>query len=273
MNKTFINLSIITLTYNNPNDLEKTLDSLKILKNSAEKIEFIIIDSSEKNTFQRNKESIKLIRNLGIKCKHLFIDACGIYNSMNYGISQCKGEYLIFMNAGDSFYKGFKINNFFSLVKKGNSNKPFLIHGRARIKSSINPKLIYLNPPLHLNPTKRYFWSKVSTPMHQACFFLTKWHEKNFYPLNRGYRADQIIKKRALKSSFFINEIICNYELSGISSLNNLTTQKIFINSIKTKSLYRIIINLIKIILIKLLGKKWEYIRFYKNYLLSKFLP
>ena len=37
MNKTFISLSIITLTYNNPNDLEKTLDSLKILKNSAEK--------------------------------------------------------------------------------------------------------------------------------------------------------------------------------------------------------------------------------------------
>ena len=37
MNKTFISLSIITLTYN-PNDLKKTLDSLKILKNLAEKM-------------------------------------------------------------------------------------------------------------------------------------------------------------------------------------------------------------------------------------------
>ena len=272
-----IKLSIVTLTYNNHNQLKKTLDSFKIFKNDFHNIELIIIDSSDKSIFLDNKILLFNLLGNNINYSQYYLNPIGIYNSMNYGLTKCKGDYLIFMNSSDSFYENFNIKRFFDLIDKNkekNSSKyPFLIYGRSKINSSINPDLTYFNPPLNISPDKKISWNKFIPPMHQACFFNKEWHIKNFYPLNRGYRSDEIIKRKALISSLFIDEIICNYELSGISSLNNLKTSEIIINSIKTRSLNRFLINFAKIFFIRIFPKKWEYIRFYKTFILSKLLP
>ena len=108
-----IKISIITICYNNKSGLEQTIRSVgSQIYNSKE---FIIIDGGSRDG------STDLIDNY-----QEFIDIFvsepdnGIYDAINKGISKATGEWIICMNAGDTFtdkYVG-------SL--KGNTHAPIL---------------------------------------------------------------------------------------------------------------------------------------------------
>lgn len=88
-------LSIITINYNDATGLERTINSIVPKKNSD--VELIIIDGASIDT------SIDVIHHY----KHNFDywvseHDKGIYNAMNKGITQAKGEYLMFVNSGDT---------------------------------------------------------------------------------------------------------------------------------------------------------------------------
>lgn len=88
--------SIITVTWNNADGLQKTLKSISALR--YDNREVIVIDgASTDNT----KSVLEEYQNI--------IDVCvserdnGIYNAMNKGIKYATGDYVVFMNAGDCF--------------------------------------------------------------------------------------------------------------------------------------------------------------------------
>lgn len=89
-------VSIITVTYNAENELEETI--LSIIHQTYANIEFIIIDgNSTDNTLQ-------IIEKYKDKIDFFISESDeGIYDAMNKGITHAKGEWLNFMNAGDSF--------------------------------------------------------------------------------------------------------------------------------------------------------------------------
>lgn len=90
-------LSIITVNLNNQKGLIDTLNSLQ--KQSFKSYEHIIIDggstdNSKEIIKEYEKENTHLTYWISEKDK-------GIYNAMNKGIMQAKGEYLLFLNSGD----------------------------------------------------------------------------------------------------------------------------------------------------------------------------
>ena len=90
-------ISIITINYNDKIGLSKTINS--VLNQSWQKFEFIVIDGGS------NDGGLEVIEQHKDKIDYWVSEPDkGVYNAMNKGIKVAKGEYLIFMNSGDTFY-------------------------------------------------------------------------------------------------------------------------------------------------------------------------
>ena len=88
-------LSIITINLNNKAGLEKTINS--VLGQSYKDYQFIIIDGGSSDGSKAVLEHIDNKNTIVISEKDN-----GIYDAMNKGINLAKGEYLLFLNSGDS---------------------------------------------------------------------------------------------------------------------------------------------------------------------------
>ena len=89
-------ISIITIVRNDPDGLERTIQS--VVGQSYKTYEYIVVDGASTDStaqvIERHKRHIsKLISG----------PDRGIYDAMNKGVNVANGEYVIFMNAGDSF--------------------------------------------------------------------------------------------------------------------------------------------------------------------------
>lgn len=103
-------LSIITINFNNNCGLKSTLESIKL--QSFTDYEHIIIDAGSsdgsKTTIEKyEKESSHLTYWISESDK-------GIYDGMNKGIKQAKGEYIYFLNQGIA-YKEISSNAYHSM--------------------------------------------------------------------------------------------------------------------------------------------------------------
>ena len=89
--------SIITVTFNAASVIAPTLQS--ILEQSYQDYEFLLIDGGSSDN------TVELVRNSGIKIATLVSERDkGLYDAMNKGIARATGDYLCFLNAGDSFH-------------------------------------------------------------------------------------------------------------------------------------------------------------------------
>lgn len=90
--------SIITVTYNAADTLEDTIQS--VISQTYHHVEYIIIDGASKdntlNIINRYREHITCLVSEPDK---------GLYDAMNKGMQLATGDYLCFLNAGDSFHE------------------------------------------------------------------------------------------------------------------------------------------------------------------------
>lgn len=90
-------LSLITINFNNKLGLLKTIQSVKI--QNFQDFEFIIIDGGSYDG------SVDIINQYSDIITYWISESdSGIYDAMNKGIKQAKGEYCLFLNSGDWFY-------------------------------------------------------------------------------------------------------------------------------------------------------------------------
>ena len=88
-------LSIITINKNNRAGLEKTIASLKGLR--ERNYQWVFIDSISSD------DSVELANHFKVQGDIVISEKdTGIYNAMNKGISLSKGSYVLFLNSGDS---------------------------------------------------------------------------------------------------------------------------------------------------------------------------
>lgn len=76
---------------------------------------------------------------------------CGIYDAMNKGLGRADGQYLIFLNAGDSFHSADTLQRYADTIKKHNT--PGIVYGQTVLVDS-NRKIIgerHLTAPEKLN--------------------------------------------------------------------------------------------------------------------------
>nr|AXL96536.1 colanic acid biosynthesis glycosyl transferase WcaE [Providencia alcalifaciens] len=249
-------ISIITICRNNPKELITTIESYsKFLSNE---VEAIIIDGSENikciKTF--NESAVSKNENIAIykqKTK-------GLYPAMNEGVTLAKGESIIFMNSGDTFNDEFCLKSF--LEKYSHLLSSTILCGGA--------KLYYKDFYKYNSWNKKDELGKEWFPSHQAVFMPSNFLKKNNFSESLKISADTELQKKAFQknNSLYIDQVICNFELGGISSKpTNLKKtishcrELIATREIKSRiEIIKIYIKQIfKLLIIKLIG--------YRNYL------
>ncbi len=102
-------LSIITVNLNNRDGLQKTIDS--VVSQTFKDFEWIVIDGGSTDG------SKELLEQYADHFAYWVSEPDkGIYNAMNKGIRIAKGEYLMFLNSGDTYYKCTTLSD---LIKTG----------------------------------------------------------------------------------------------------------------------------------------------------------
>lgn len=101
-------LSIITVNYNDANGLERTIES--VISQTFHDFEFIVIDGGSTDG------SVDVIKKYESHIDNWVSEHDGgIYQGMNKGLRQAKGDYVNFMNGGDCFHTPDVLENIFSL--------------------------------------------------------------------------------------------------------------------------------------------------------------
>lgn len=91
-------LSIITINYNNRCGLENTIKS--VVRQTFSDYEWIVVDGGSVDGSEELLEKNALNFSYWVSEKD-----SGIYNAMNKGIAQAKGNWLLFLNSGDCLFE------------------------------------------------------------------------------------------------------------------------------------------------------------------------
>lgn len=90
--------SVITVTYNAEKVLEDTIQS--VITQTYHHVEYIIVDGASKDG------TLAIIDKYRNRISHVVSEPDrGLYDAMNKGIALATGDYLCFLNAGDSFHE------------------------------------------------------------------------------------------------------------------------------------------------------------------------
>lgn len=117
-------VSIITITYNAGEFLEKTL--LSVLNQSSSDLEYILVDGASTDnttTIIRKYEDLVSKARFAIGSDQFrWISEAdqGLYDAMNKGLNMARGEFVWFINAGDKIYD----NNSLELILKKLEDTP-----------------------------------------------------------------------------------------------------------------------------------------------------
>lgn len=205
--------TIITVAYNEEHGIAETMNS--VIGQDYEDIEYIIIDGNSSDGTVKIAEKIAGESDRDVKI--FSEDDFGIYNAMNRGIVRASGDYIMFMNAGDSFYDGAVLSNIAKQIKEhGNA----IYYGQACLIK--NGKCKGINKNLSEHGCLRYnTLMKGYMPIHQsiaAPLYILKKHG-----FNEEYkiRADYDWLLRCCKDGLRLvnlNFVVCKYDNSGISA-------------------------------------------------------
>lgn len=137
-------LSIITVTMNNAANLKRTLDS--VASQTYNDFEQIVVDGNSSDN------SVDIIKNYAMKVERgawevesfswISEPDKGIYDAMNKGIRMAKGEYCLFLNAGDILYD----DNALSILFASNPEKDIVSCNSIYERSQFHQEQIIISP-------------------------------------------------------------------------------------------------------------------------------
>ena len=203
--------SIITVVYNTKEDLKKTTESIQ--NQTFKNFEHVIIDGDS------NDDTLEYIKSLEYNnVTYISEKDNGIYDAMNKGINLASGEYLLFLNAADTFTSDDVLKNITQGIEKEN---PKIIYGGANVCSEdgkflSNLKSLILNKK-NLN---RYATRVVC---HQSIFV----HKSVVKPYSDEYRLKgelnwyyDLIENTSENEIIKLDDMVCNYHLGGTGDKN-----------------------------------------------------
>jgi glycosyltransferase involved in cell wall biosynthesis len=205
-------ISIITINFNNFSGLKKTIES--VIQQTCVNFEFVVIDGGS------NDGSLEVIEEHNKNIQYWVSEPdTGIYNAMNKGIVHATGDYLLFLNSGDCFFKKDVIKNVSEQID-GNSEIYYGNELKADGSLWAIPKKVSLS----------YFFE--SSLRHQATFIKKSLFEiVGYYDESLKIVSDWDFMLKAIfihgAKTQYIDEIVSIYEGGGISQQAcNLTLRK-----------------------------------------------
>ena len=204
--------SIITICRNAATNLQHTIASVD--SQTFGNYEHIIIDgASTDNTRDVLEASSTDSRRLIISEPDN-----GIYDAMNKGLGQAAGEYLIFMNAGDTFHSKDSLQIYADCAE--DYDRPGIIYGQTLLVDGDGHTVgeRHLIAPEHL--TYKSF-AQGMLVCHQAMAVLRK--IASLYDTRYRFSADYDWSVRCLQHSklnVYTGHIMCNYLSEGLTTAN-----------------------------------------------------
>lgn len=199
-------ISIVTINYNNLGGLKETVAS--VLSQDYPDLEYIIIDGGSSDGSREFIESVETDR---ISYSVSEKDG-GLYDAMNKGLKVADGEYVLFMNSGDRFFKPSSLTHLEEGAKESGAD---VVYGSALYSY---PEGCVLRKPQTLDVMAR------ELPFcHQAVMVRTALAKEA--PFNERLRFiadyDMFYKLWKSEKNFkAVDNIISVYDASGISASN-----------------------------------------------------
>jgi glycosyltransferase involved in cell wall biosynthesis len=208
-------LSIITINFNSAEGLQKTIES--VISQVFSDFEYIIIDGGSTDS------SVNVIKQYENRITYWISEPDkGVYNAMNKGILQAKGEYCLFLNSGDTLYSKTILNEIFNMnyaedIITGNFLKQYpkkeIVdkgHAYHRAKEGKNLSL---------------FDFFVSNIPHQATFIKRKLFDRyGLYDENYKIVSDWLFFLKTIVFESvevkYIDTTIARFDMEGISNAN-----------------------------------------------------
>jgi glycosyltransferase involved in cell wall biosynthesis len=127
-------ISVITVVFNGAQHLEETI--LSVIHQTYDNVEYIIIDGGS------NDRTVDIIKKYEDKIDYWVSEPDrGIYDAMNKGIELTNGEWLNFLNCGDSFFNNYVLSDNISSYK----DKTFIYSNTLLIDNNFKLSVKVLN--------------------------------------------------------------------------------------------------------------------------------
>lgn len=206
--------SIITVTYNAEGTIEKTLKSLA--EQTFSDYELIVVDGKSCDaTLQKIEPFLEEIKNM-----HVFSEEdTGIYNAMNKGINKATGDFIYFLNSGDSFVDSSVLENTSSFIEnyisENQTRENLVFHGNIMRAGTLRKfPLTY----------QRWKWVYLEHAYfsHQAIFASSNILKNSLYDESFKICADRDwfmgTMDKGSKYIYMRDIVIANYAEGGVSS-------------------------------------------------------
>lgn len=224
-----IKFTIITCTYNAASVLQPTLDSIR--EQTWGQIEHLIIDGASKDDTLRLAEAYRQ-RSEAEETEHdiriISEPDRGLYDAMNKGLRMATGDYVVFLNAGDSLPNANTLEIISNDVNERSDGKlPAVLYGDTNI---VDEHGIVLHPR-RLAPPEHLSWRSFRHGMlvcHQAFYARTDIAKAEPYDLRYRFSADVDwcirIMKRAEREQLQLlrlPEVVADYLDGGMTNKNH----------------------------------------------------
>lgn len=211
--------TVITVTLNNLSGLKNTYESVS--QQEFTNFEWLVIDGASKDG------SADFLKDKKQNTDHEFIlrytsekDA-GIYDAMNKGIKHAFGEYLIFMNAGDTFASP----DILKTIEKHTEKQPDFIYGDAFETTKNGGKPIAKTASQYKNmPCGMFTHHQAMIYNHQTLKAIDI-HYSTLYTIASDYDFTARFLAKS-KKIIYIPKPICIFEHGGISQQNAYTGRR-----------------------------------------------
>ena len=217
-------ISIVTITYNAARTLQRTLDSVAC--QTYADIEHLIIDGASKDATVAIAERYKAASRHEVVI--LSEPDKGLYDAMNKGLLKATGDYLVFLNAGDTLYAPDTIETVVRcvqqpplLLERAGGEAPAVIYGDTAITDAEGN---FLHLRTH-RPPEQLTWKSFKQGMlvcHQAFYVLTALARQIPYDLQYRHSADvdwciRIMREAERRGMALVNThaILANFEEGG----------------------------------------------------------
>ncbi len=206
---TTVKFSVIVVALNPGEKLKQTIDS--ILAQEYLNYEIIVKDGKSKDG---SVEKLKREFSEESKIKVFEEADKSIYDAMNQALRHVNGDYILFLNCGDTFFdNNVLLKTAEKIIKSQENNKPSIFYGNTFCEQT--------NVVVHSAPQITSFTCYRNIPCHQSCFYGAELFTERGYETKYRIRADYehflwcYYKVHA--NMIYMDNVIAAYEGGGYS--------------------------------------------------------
>ena len=223
-----LKFSVITVCLNTEKVIAKTIES--VLQQTLPAYEYLIIDGlSTDRTLSIAESFRRQFEAKGIRYNIRSEKDSGIYNAMNKGIKTATGDFISFLNAGDSY-----LSQSLEIINRFYQEETFdLTYGGLNYITPDGGRILKMSKQDHIYVTSRH-WN------HPSMFLRREIYQKYGFDESFRYYADFDLYLKLRRDGTKIRvipEVITNFSADGVST--NIKLKKVLNRASEKYRAYR----------------------------------